>query len=67
VADALLGELLTQLPSNIHLLMSGRARPPVPLTRLELTGQCRVIDESDLSLTPLHLAQLTKQSGLDST
>lgn len=54
----LIDELIERLPTNGHLVLAGRLIPPVALTRLELTGQCAVIDEADLALDELQTAEL---------
>jgi len=56
--------LLTRLPTNAHLVFAGRHRPPVALARLEVTGQCAVVEESDLAFSPGEVASLAELHGL---
>lgn len=58
----LLAELVARLPANTSIVMAGRSRPPVPLRRLELTGECVVIDESMLSLAADEILQVARRS-----
>src|SRR5215208_438009 len=41
--------LLERLPSNVHLLISSRIDPPLPLARLHARGQIAEINAADLS------------------
>jgi LuxR family transcriptional regulator, maltose regulon positive regulatory protein len=43
--------LLERLPSNVHLLISSRIDPPLPLARLRVRGQITEINAADLSFT----------------
>jgi LuxR family transcriptional regulator, maltose regulon positive regulatory protein len=49
---ALLAHLVRHLPSNGHLVLSGRTTTGVPLARLRATGDCVDIAEHDLAFTP---------------
>lgn len=60
---ALLSELVLRLPANASLLLAGRVRPPVPLRRLELTGECVILDESDMALTADEVLELADRIG----
>jgi hypothetical protein len=51
-SQALLAHLVRHLPSNGHLVLSGRAETGVPLARLRVTGECVEITEQDLAFTP---------------
>jgi DNA-binding SARP family transcriptional activator len=65
-ADAawgLLGQLLEQLPSNGHLVVSGRTAPRLPVARLLEQGDALVISEADLALDD---AELTEVASLRS-
>ncbi len=50
-AAQLLDELLDELPSNGHLVLAGRADPPVPLARRRAAGVVNDITEADLLFT----------------
>jgi LuxR family transcriptional regulator, maltose regulon positive regulatory protein len=43
--------LLERLPSNVHLVISSRIDPPLPLARLRARGQTAEINAADLSFT----------------
>jgi LuxR family transcriptional regulator, maltose regulon positive regulatory protein len=43
--------LLERLPSNVHLVISSRIDPPLPLARLRARGQITEINAADLSFT----------------
>jgi LuxR family transcriptional regulator, maltose regulon positive regulatory protein len=43
--------LLERLPSNVHLVISSRIDPPLPLARLRARGQITEISAADLSFT----------------
>ncbi|MDR2983486.1 MAG: hypothetical protein LBV34_01470 [Nocardiopsaceae bacterium] len=51
-SQALLAEVVQNLPSNGHLVLSGRAEPAIPLARLRVTGDCVELSEQDLAFTP---------------
>jgi DNA-binding SARP family transcriptional activator len=61
----LLGEVVTRLPSNTHVVFLGRRRPPVALTRLEVTGQCAVVEERDLAFTRDEVSSLAEAHGVE--
>src|ERR671910_465861 len=44
--------LLERLPENVHLVISGRVDPPVPLARLRARGQMVELHAADLRFTP---------------
>lgn len=48
---SVLDDLIERLPANAHLVLSGRSLPDVALTRLELIGECVVVEEEALALT----------------
>jgi ATP/maltotriose-dependent transcriptional regulator MalT/DNA-binding SARP family transcriptional activator len=52
----LLAALLEALPDNGHLVLSSRTAPPLPVARLESTGQTAWIEEGDLCFTDAELA-----------
>lgn len=60
---AFLTELLDRLPRNGHLVISGRERPPVPLTRLQASGDLVALTEADLAFDADELATLLRSRG----
>jgi ATP/maltotriose-dependent transcriptional regulator MalT len=48
----LLSFLLEHLPSNVHLVISSRIDPPLPLSRFRARNQMMELDATDLSFTP---------------
>jgi LuxR family maltose regulon positive regulatory protein len=44
--------LLERLPENVHLVISGRVDPPLPLARLRARGQMSELHAADLRFTP---------------
>jgi LuxR family maltose regulon positive regulatory protein len=64
---AVLDRLLVRLPANASLVLSGRRRPPLALRRLELTGECVVIDEATLAFEPDEVAAVAAQAGTSAT
>jgi LuxR family transcriptional regulator, maltose regulon positive regulatory protein len=60
--------LLERLPSNVHLVVSSRINPPLPLARLRARGQIMEIDAADLSFAPEEAAAFLKDTmGLNLT
>src|SRR5918992_1514949 len=58
--------LLERLPENIHLVISGRVDPPLPLARLRVRGQMIELHAADLRFTPEEAAAfLGDAMGLD--
>src|ERR687897_3226601 len=58
--------LLERLPENVHLVISGRVDPPVPLARLRARGQMVELHAADLRFTPEEAAAfLNDAMGLD--
>ena len=55
-----LGEIIRHLPSNGHLVLSGRSEIDVPLARLRATGGCAEISEQDLAFTPAEERSLAR-------
>jgi LuxR family maltose regulon positive regulatory protein len=47
----LLAELVDELPANGHLVLAGRADPPVPLARRRVAGIVNDLAESELTFT----------------
>jgi LuxR family maltose regulon positive regulatory protein len=57
--------LLDHLPPQLHLVMTTRADPPLPLTRLRARGQLTELRAADLRFTPDETAAfLTELMGL---
>jgi LuxR family maltose regulon positive regulatory protein len=46
-----LGSLIDHLPYNVHLVVSGRIEPPLPLSRQRVRGQLNEIRSTDLRFT----------------
>lgn len=64
--DLALTFLLEHLPPQMHLVMTTREDPDLPLARLRARGQLLELRATDLSFTPLEAAEfLTGVMGLD--
>jgi hypothetical protein len=61
-----LADLIEALPVNGHVLMSSRARLPVPLARLAASGALDRLDEDDLRFTDDELADFATRRGVGS-
>ena len=60
--------LLAHLPANLHLVITTRADPPLPLARLRARDQLTEIRANDLRFTPDEAAEfLTQVMGLSLT
>ena len=59
-AHAVLADIIRHLPSNGHLVLSGRAEADVPLARLRVTGGCVEISEEQLAFTPAEERSLAR-------
>jgi LuxR family maltose regulon positive regulatory protein len=58
--------LLEHLPPNLHLVVSTRIDPPLPLVRLRARNQMTELDAADLTFTPEEAASfLNTVMGLD--
>ncbi len=57
---AVLADIVRHLPSNGHLVLSGRAEADVPLARLRVTGGCVEITEEQLAFTPAEERSLAR-------
>lgn len=53
--------LLTNQPANLHLMMTSRADPPLPLSRLRVRGQLNELRASDLRFTSTEIDRFFKQ------
>ena len=62
---ALLGEVVRTLPATVHLVLSGREAPDVPLARREAAGQVVRIGPGDLAFTDIEVQALARQLGRD--
>jgi LuxR family transcriptional regulator, maltose regulon positive regulatory protein len=60
-AIASLELLLRRSPSNLHLVFSGRAEPPIGLPRLRLRGVLKEIRARDLAFTLEETAELVRR------
>ncbi|MCB0179553.1 MAG: hypothetical protein KDI62_15080, partial [Anaerolineae bacterium] len=47
--------LLTHQPANLHLMMTSRADPPLPLARLRVRGQLNELRAADLRFTSIEI------------
>ena len=59
-SHAVLAGIIRHLPSNGHLVLSGRVQVDVPLARLRVTGGCVDISEQDLAFTPAEERNLAR-------
>lgn len=59
-----LSRLLPLLPSDVHLLITGRGLPPAPLWRMRSKQSLLVIDEPELAFTLPEAAELFLSYGL---
>jgi LuxR family maltose regulon positive regulatory protein len=59
----LLSTLVWQWPEGCALVLSGRARPRVPLTRRQIGAPIRVLGEPDLDFDEAELRQLADAAG----
>ena len=59
-----LAQLVGALPRNGHIVLAGRAQPPVPLARLEVAGEVVRLGESDLSFSLRELADFASRRGV---
>jgi LuxR family transcriptional regulator, maltose regulon positive regulatory protein len=60
-AIASLELLLRRSPSNLHLVLSGRAEPPIGLPRLRVRGALKEIRARDLAFTLEETAELVRR------
>lgn len=57
-STALLAVLVDQQPPNLHIILSGRADPPLPLARLRVRGQLSEIRARDLRFSAIEASAL---------
>lgn len=62
-ADSLAALLGHGVPT-LRVVLGSRGRPPVPLERLRLAGECLVVGAEDLAFTPAEAAELWTAYGL---
>lgn len=55
----LIGELISQIPSHIHIVISSRRYPLFSVSRLKLEGRVFVVDGNDLRLTEFDVEALS--------
>jgi LuxR family maltose regulon positive regulatory protein len=63
-AAKLLASVVARMPTNGHLVMAGRRRPPLPLARLEVEGRIVYVDETDLAFTGAELTDFASLRGV---
>lgn len=56
--------LVRRAPSNLHLVLSGRAEPPIGIPRLRLQGAVRELRTQDLAFTLEEAAELLRRQGI---
>lgn len=61
-----LARLLSSLPTNAHVVLSGRQQPALPLSRLEVQGDVLRLTEDDLSFTSAELAEFAALRNVSS-
>src|SRR5687768_8637174 len=62
---AWLAGLVERLPTNAHVVLSGRAQPPLPLSRLGVRAELLALDEDALRFTGDELARFAALRGRD--
>jgi ATP/maltotriose-dependent transcriptional regulator MalT len=62
-AERLLAQIVRGLPSNGHVVLSGRVPPGVPLARLRASGGCVEISEPDLAFTAAEEREMARLLG----
>ncbi|MDX6613028.1 MAG: hypothetical protein QOD75_2214 [Blastocatellia bacterium] len=58
------GRLLPLLPSDVHLLITGRSLPPAPLWRMRSKQSLLVVEEPELAFTLAEAIELFRTYGL---
>jgi LuxR family transcriptional regulator, maltose regulon positive regulatory protein len=53
--------LVTYAPASLHVVVAGRADPPLPLARLRAAGQLTEVRAADLRFTPEEAGELVTQ------
>ncbi|HWI63172.1 MAG TPA: hypothetical protein VNT75_15120, partial [Symbiobacteriaceae bacterium] len=61
---AAVGLFLERMPSNLHLVIATRSRPPLPLARLKARGDMTELNASDLRFTADEAARLLGRAPL---
>ena len=62
-AVAFIGELIRRLPAHVHLVLSGRALPDLPLARLQAADQLLALVEDDLAFTEDEVRHVARLAG----
>ena len=62
-AERLLAQIVRGLPSNGHVVLSGRVPPGVPLARLRASGGCVEISEPELAFTAAEEREMARLLG----
>ena len=65
-SEQLLGNFLRRLPTNGHVLLSGRRLPDVPLARLKAAGRVIELGSSELAFTRAEVAAASELLSRDS-
>jgi LuxR family transcriptional regulator, maltose regulon positive regulatory protein len=59
--------LVDHLPDHLHLLVTTRSDPPLPLPRLRTRGQLTEVRAADLRFTTTEAVELLRETGLELT
>lgn len=62
---SVIGELVSQLPRNGHVLLAGRRRPELDTARLDAAGQFSEIDQASLLMTDEECIEFANLRGID--
>lgn len=60
LTEEVFAQLVDKLPPHVRVLLSSRVQPDLPLARLQLNDQLRVIDRDDLDLSAEELKSLAE-------
>lgn len=60
-----LDRVLSALPSNGHMLIASRARPPINVARLDAAGQLEEIEQDELLMTEDEVIEFANLRGID--
>ena len=64
-ARDLLASLARYVPDGVHLVVSSRYDPPLPVQRLQAAGDLGVLRREDLALAPDHVELVVAELGLE--
>lgn len=59
----LLATVLRMLPTTVHLLLSGRGTPELPMARLEAAGEVLRVGADELAFTAVEVGSLARRLG----